>query len=126
MSERRWTGVILGTAILGGIIVYCWNVYNVDRTHTLSYGGCNIEFKYNYSVDTTDLEYPAANGRLAICLCEKYLNSKDPNIGRRVMLIYQTYGLPLPPDTTYRVTIPPLDTVVKYRKMAFDTLVALD
>jgi hypothetical protein len=92
MAERKWTGIIICILIFLGLLIYSVSYWNKKRYHTLAYKDCKVRFHYYYSVDTTDMAYPIANNKLALCLCKTYLKTKDKGTAKRIIMqIYKAY-----------------------------------
>ena len=127
MEERKTVGSVL--MALAFIAVICFGVVPYIRlksTHTLTFKNCSVEFKYYGSPDTTDDGYRYAKGKLGLCLCNAYIRKKDPIIGKQIMELHKQYGNSVAPDSTPHANYNKLDSIVKYRKMAFDTAMLLD
>jgi len=120
MSERKWTGVILGILLLIGLFMFGWNYWDLSREHNLTHNNCTVKFKYMYNVDTGDDGYACANNELALCLCNSYLKIKSRSDSNKIMQIYQRYGLQLKPDSAQYESYKHFDTILKYKRDVFD------
>jgi hypothetical protein len=127
MAERRTAGVVLGGLAFIAVICFWVLPYIIFKsTHTLSFKNCSVEFKYYAAVDTADDGYRLAKSKLALCLCNAYPHEKDSTTGKQIMKLHKQYGNSVAPDSTLYYKYNKLDSIVKYRKMAFDTVLALD
>jgi hypothetical protein len=126
MDERKWTGVIICILILGGLLIYSVSYWNKKRLHTLAYKDCKVHFHYYYNVDTTDMAYPIANNKLALCLCQAYIKTKNKGTAGRIMEIYKAYDVPFGIDSSKYGGHPGIDTILKYKTKVFDTVISLD
>ncbi len=126
MANRRRIGLIAGLIVLTGVLILGANRYNQTRYHTLTYGNCAVKYKYLYSVDHADEGYVSAQNELALCLCDAYVEHKNPADSSRIMEIYHQYGTPLHPDSAGNAASTNLDSIIKHREIAFDKLAYFD
>ncbi len=127
MAERRTAGVVLGG--LAFIAVVCFWVLPyiiLKSTHTLSFKNCSVEFKYYVAVDTADDGYQLAKHKLALCLCNAYSRKKDIEVGKQLIKLYRQHGNSIAPQGDSRGSYNSLDSILKYRTMAFDTVLVSD
>jgi hypothetical protein len=94
---------------------------NLKKTYTLSYKTCTVEFKYHYEIDTADDAYHLAQNKLGLCLCNAYLKRPDTATANEIMKMYKKYGRNACPDTINSAKYNNLDSILKYRNIAFDT-----
>jgi hypothetical protein len=72
------------------------------------------------------MAYPIANNKLALCLCQAYLTTKDKGPANRIMQIYKAYDIPSGIDNNKYGVHPRIDTIKKYKTKVFDTVLVLD
>lgn len=127
MEERKTAAIVLSILALVAIFFMVIMPYiNLKRTHTLSYKTCSIAFNYVYNTDSLDDGYRTAQNKLALCLCHTYEKQKNVPIARQILKIYKQYGTSVSPDSIHYLKYANLDSILKYRKMAFDTLILFD
>lgn len=97
-----------------------------EQETTLSYKECKIPFKYSGTLDTISLEYISAKNELARCVCESYIKTRDTVTSKKIMELYKEFGSPVKPDSSKYDAYKRLDSIVKYRKSVFDTMILLD
>lgn len=78
------------------------------------------------SPDMDGEENRAANGRLALCLCKIYRQKPDTTTARKILELYDNSGHRGLFNTSHNRKYNKLDSVIKYRKMVFDTLALYD
>jgi len=103
-----------------------------DETKMLSFKDCKVEYT-NYGSGEKELyaghsisnkwEFEAANRKLALCLCEKYLVKPDKEIKLKILEIYNSeekyFENKVPKNVKF-------DTILKNRKEIFDPTVLID
>lgn len=126
MEERKTAAIVL--SILALIVLFFSVIMpyiNFRRSHTLLIKTCKIDFNYIYSIDTADDGVRAAQNKLALCLCHLYDKKKDTAVAKQILKIHQQYGTSVSPDSTGHLRYS-LDSILKYRKKAFDTTILFD
>lgn len=68
---------------------------------------------------TNEMEFAAANLKLALCLCEEYKKMKDSDIADKLMVIYQQYSNFK--DEKYTT----VDSLIKYRETVFNPAILI-
>ncbi|HEY4324520.1 MAG TPA: hypothetical protein VGN20_11055 [Mucilaginibacter sp.] len=127
MEERKTAAIVL--SILAFILIFFTVIlpyFKLKSDQTLSFKTCTVHFKYRYSIDTTEDAYTVAQNELALCLCKVYDKKQDIEISKRIMKIFKKYGSPISPDSASFSKYNNLDSVLKYRKVAFDPMIAVD
>ncbi|MET3500609.1 hypothetical protein ABIC45_002200 [Mucilaginibacter rubeus] len=127
MNERKWTLTVILLIALGIGIYNLINCINKRSMQTVSFKNCTEN--YYYSTQWPGMEGDedhAAKGRLARCLCQSYLQKPDTAISRKIMEIYNSDGRRILFNTSHNKNYNKLDSIIKYRKMAFDTLALYD
>jgi hypothetical protein len=87
--------------LLASIVAYYLLFTNVYLTRTLSEGDCAVEYSYyikgkvklyegHYLTNQDELYY--ANRKLALCLCEEYLKTKDEALGEKILEMNKHYS----------------------------------
>jgi hypothetical protein len=126
MEERKTAAIVL--SVLALIVVFFTTILPYIRyksTQTLSYDTCTVHFKY-FNKGLDDDVYRAANNKLALCLCNVYIKKPDTALGNRILSIYRQYGSHNGNDSlTYNHT-KNLDSIIKNKPMAFDTVILVD
>lgn len=127
MEERKTAAIVLG--ILAVIIIIFTIVIpkiKFKSTQTLSYNNCTIHFRYARETDTSDDGYIAGQDKLGLCLCSVYDKRHDTTISKKIMELYRKYGSPVTLDTNKKADYNNLDSVLKYKHKAFDTVIMED
>jgi hypothetical protein len=126
MEERKTAAIVL--SILALIAIFFIKILPYIRhksTQTLSFKTCTVNFKYWDKASDYD-NYRAAKNKLALCLCNVYEKKPDSAIGQQILKIYREYDSHSANDSlTYNNTTN-VDSVVKNKTMAFDTLITFD
>jgi len=126
MEERKTAAIVLGILALAVVVFTVIIPYiNERKTQTLQFRSCTVHFQYHdgYSPDY-DI-YRAAQSNFALCLCKIYRHG-DTAISNRIIEIYKETGNPIGPDSVYKLKNSGVDTIIKYRSEAFDTLILVD
>lgn len=104
-----------------------------DSTETLSFKGCRATYtkfangKHKLWAGhylTNDMELEQAQRKLASCLCDKYLVTKDTAIRDKIIELYnekETYYTPSEEITTNN-----FDSIMTHRHELFDTTMLID
>jgi hypothetical protein len=127
MEERKTAAIVL--SILGLIFIFFVFILpyiNLKKDHELNYKNCKVSFRYAFSIDTTDDGYIAGQHKLGLCLCDSYHIKKDRGIEAQIIKIYSKYGIPISQDKLHNSMYNKLDSIMKYRKKAFDTVIVVD
>ncbi|AYL94587.1 hypothetical protein [Mucilaginibacter celer] len=127
VNKKKWLLIILLLVALG--IGTCKLVNNMSerQVQTITFKNCTEN--YYYSTKWPDMEGEedyAARGRLAVCLCQSYSEKADTAIARKIMEIYNNDGRHILFNTSQDKNYNKLDSVIKYRKMVFDTVAQYD
>ena len=101
-----------------------------DETKTIKFRNCKVEYMNyaggkkevyeNHSV-SNQWEFESAKRKLALCLCEMYMQKPDVEIKTKILEIYNT-------EEEYYENLKKLefDTILKKRKEIFDPTILLD
>jgi hypothetical protein len=127
MEERRTAAIVLSVLTL--IIIFFAVILPYIRhksTQTLSFGTCAVQFKY-FDKGLENDTYRAAKNKLALCLCNVYIKNPDTAVGNQIISIYRQYGghSASYDSLTYNHTTN-LDSIIKNKRTAFDTLITVD
>lgn len=117
---------LIATLIVIGLMYVLFCYIEREQETILSYQDCKVSFKYSGTLDTLDLEYQSAKKELAGCLCESYIKTGDTRTSKRIMELYNRYGNPIKPDSSKYDAYKNLDSIIKYQKSVFDTMILLD
>jgi hypothetical protein len=89
--------------------------------YTKYVGGQKKLYQGHYITDEMELE--SARRKLALCLCDKYIQSHDSNLKAKIIEIYHTkenyFGKALGKDL-------PFDSIVAHKDEVFDPTVLID
>lgn len=127
MDKKRWmvAAIILITLGIGICIVIRRNIK--PEIQTITFKNCTVNYHYSTEWPNMEGEFDhAAKGRLAICLCQSYSYNSDTAVARKIMEIYNNDGRHILFNTAHSKNYNKLDSVIKYRKMVFDTVAQLD
>jgi hypothetical protein len=105
-----------------------------DRKKTLSFKGCQVTYwqysggKYelyagHYMTDEMELE--AAQRKLALCLCEQYILTRDSTVMNKIIELYnekETYFTP----SEKIIKTNSIDSIIRHKKDLFDTTIVID
>jgi hypothetical protein len=73
---------------------------------------------------TNEMQLEAAQRKLAACLCEEYIKTKDSTIRNKIIELYNEKESYFTPST--EITTDNIDSIIKYRKELFDTTIVID
>jgi hypothetical protein len=122
MEERKTAAVVLSILLLIGIILIY--IHNKNK-QTLSFNTCTVHVSYINKGLEGDT-YRAAKNKLALCLCNVYIKKPDTAVGKEIMTIYRQYGSHISSDSlTYNHTNN-IDSIIRNKSVAFDTLILVD
>jgi hypothetical protein len=126
MEERKTAAIVLCILALAVIVFTVIIPYiNHNKTQTIQFKSCTVHFEYHRHLVPDEDFYRAAQNKLALCLCGVY-QPNDKATTNRIIKIYKEFGTPVGPDTSYTIKNSGVDTILKYRRMAFDTLILVD
>jgi hypothetical protein len=126
MEERKTAAIVLSVLALIAIFFTVILPYVRHKsTQTLSFSTCTVHFKY-FDKGLEDDTYRAAKNELALCLCDVYEKKPDTAVGNQIITIYRQYGRHNGYDSLTNSQTINLDSIIKNKKMTFDTLVLVD
>jgi hypothetical protein len=124
--SRKW--IIVTLLIIADFLISC-----NDRTKVLSYNSCQVTYKqyrsgekelYTGHYITDEMELEAAQRKLAACLCEVYILTKDTVIRDKIIELYNENDNYFPPSDS--ITTSNIDSIIKHRKELFDPTILID
>ncbi len=124
MEERKTAAVVLGLIVLG--MIFYFFILPAARhksMQTLSFKSCTIHFKYESRDYDSDI-YRASQNKLALCLCSVYEKKPDTSVKNKVIKIYKAYHSYTNVDSVEKGD--KIDSILKYKIKAFDTLILVD
>jgi hypothetical protein len=126
MEERKTAAIVL--SILALIAIFFMVILPYIRhksTQTLSFKTCTVHFKYWDKAPDEDT-YRAAKNKLALCLCNVYTKMPDTSVSHQIISIYREYGSHYGHDSLTFNQTTNIDSIIKNKRMAFDTLILID
>ena len=126
MEERKTAFIVLSVIAL--IILFYAAILPEIRyrgSQTISFKTCTVHYKY-FDKGFVDDADRAANNELALCLCNSYAKKRDTAVANQILKIYRKYGSHNGADSISYRHHDNLDSIIKERKTAFDTLILLD
>lgn len=103
-----------------------------DESKSLMFKNCKVEYMFYGSGEkelyeahsiSNEWEFESANRKLAICLCEKYLEKADEEIKVKILEIYNTKEKYFSRDLLANMEF---DTILKNRNKIFAPTILLD
>lgn len=73
---------------------------------------------------TNAMQLESAQRKLAACLCERYLQTKDPAVKNKIIELYNEEEEYFPPSTG--ITTNHIDSIIKHRRKLFDPTILID
>ena len=73
---------------------------------------------------TNEMQLEAAQRKLAACLCEEYLKTRDEDVKHKIIELYNRRESYFPPSTS--ITTNDFDSIMKHRKQLFDATILID
>ncbi len=119
--QRVLLGSIVVLMLILALVAYKLLV-NKEFEKKLTFKNCTVTYPQytlgkrvheGYSV-TNEMEFAAANRKLALCLCEEYKKTKALDIADKLMVIYQQYSY------FGNLKYTTVDSLIKYRETVFD------
>ncbi len=117
------------------LLLVCSFLYSCgDRTETLSFKSCRVTYQqysggehelYAGHYMTDEMELEAAQRKLALCLCEQYMLTKDTAIRNKIIELYnekETYFTP----SEEIIKTNNIDSIIRHRQDLFDTTIMID
>lgn len=117
--------------ILGFVFFFLIISCRKDEAKTLLFGNCKIEYRcfgsgeeelYEGHSISNEWEFEAANRKLALCLCEKYLKKPDTKIKVKILEIYSSKEKYFSRDFSINLKF---DSILKKRKEIFNPTILL-
>jgi hypothetical protein len=105
-----------------------------DKTKTLLFKGCQVTYHqyiggkyklYEGHYVTDEMQLEAAHRKLALCLCEQYILTKDTIIRFKIIEFYnekETYFTP----SEKIIKTNNIDSIIQHRHDLFDTTIMID
>jgi len=119
MEERKTAAIVLSVIAL--VIIFFTAILPEIRyrsTQTVSFKSCTVHFNYFDKGMVADADR-AANNKLALCLCDIYARKPDSAVAGKILKIFKQY------DSTGHGK-GNIDSIIKNKKVAFDTLIEMD
>lgn len=123
MEERKTAAIVIGVVAL--IVIFITAILPEARyrgTQTVAFRDCAVHFNYNSEASGADI-YRAAQNKLALCLCNSYLQKPDTALSNHIIQIYRQYGNRYL-DSLGRFNN--VDSIIKHKNELLDTLVLID
>lgn len=73
---------------------------------------------------TNAMQVESAQRKLAACLCEDYLITKDTSVRNKIIELYNEKESYFPPSSS--ITTNDIDSILKHRKELFDATILID
>ncbi|HEY1870351.1 MAG TPA: hypothetical protein VGG71_04795 [Chitinophagaceae bacterium] len=124
MEERKTTAWVVVT--LAFIIIFLTAILpqlKYRGTRTIAFKNCVVHFKFYNQALGLDI-YRANQNRLALCLCRIYKKDPDTATANRIIKIYKEYHKYNGYDSFIVNSNYCLDSIIKYKRAVFDTIVA--
>lgn len=105
-----------------------------DKTKTLSFKGCQTTYQqysggkyklYAGHYITNAMELEAAQRKLALCLCEQFILTKDTIIRNKIIELYNEKESYFTPSEEI-INTNNIDSIIQHRKDLFDTTIIID
>ena len=91
-----------------------------------------LDCEASYSIpESRDIDYQVVSevnfqSSVGICLCEKYIKSKDVKYKKEILNLFENYkGITIIPDAIYKNPKNKVDSICKYKEMVFATAIEL-
>ncbi|MEJ7830551.1 MAG: hypothetical protein WKF91_20245 [Segetibacter sp.] len=115
------------------LIIICFLSSCGDRIKILSYKKCHVTYRLYKGGEkelylghhiTDEMELEAAQRKLAACLCEWFIKTKDTAIRDKIIELYNENDNYFPPSTS--ITTNNIDSIIKHRKELFAATILID
>jgi hypothetical protein len=124
---------IASGAIISVVLSFYFLFTNRATTELLSFKDCKISY-HQYSKGeielyaghfwTNEMEHEQALRRLGFCLCKYYMQSKDTSVSKKIIELYERKYDYFPSYT--KQGRKPIDSILKYKEIVFDTVLLID
>jgi hypothetical protein len=132
MQDKKTLYIVCGSITLVAFAL-CFLFSNRETTKTLSFKKCKIDY-HQYSKGeielypghfmTNEMEHEEALRRLGFCLCKYYAKTKDTSVSEKIIELYKRKYNWFPSYT--KQGRQPVDSIVKYKELIFDTVLLID
>ena len=137
MHMNKHSLLLIGLAgLLVFLSLYLFKRSPKNTKESLAYKNCRVQYNhyekgesfiYPGHTITNEMEYAAAQRKLALCLCNEYIKSKDPEAGKKIYEIYKKgYGNYWQGNDDESGSYNNLDSLIKYKETIFDTTITID
>jgi hypothetical protein len=133
MQDSKQVFYIVSVAIILVAFALYLLSSNRETTKFLSFKECKIDYHqyskgeielYEGHFMTNEMEHEQALRRLGFCLCKYYMQTKDTSVNDKIIELYKRKYNYFPSYTKQERQ--PVDSIVKYKEIVFDTVLLID